>query len=73
MRLGPVNARRYHAFLLIGALVCPALFNLISAQPVGWLFVLAAPLLIKQARYVMRELSPAAMPPMLERTVKARY
>lgn len=50
-----------------------ALFNLISLHSLwGWLFVLAAPLLIKQARYVMRELSPAAMPPMLERTVKAR-
>lgn len=74
MRLGPVNARRYHAFLLIGALVCTALFNLISLHSLwGWLFVLAAPLLIKQARYVMRERSPAAMPPMLERTVKARY
>lgn len=35
VRLGPVNARRYHACLLIGALVCLALFNLISAQPVG--------------------------------------
>jgi len=71
VRLGPVNARRYHACLLIGALVCLALFNLISLHSLwGWLFVLAAPLLVKQARYVMRELSPAAMPPMLERTVK---
>ncbi len=58
VRLGPVNARRYHACLLIGALVCLALFNLISLQSLwGWLFVLAAPLLIKQARFVMRELS----------------
>ena len=71
VRLGPVNARRYHACLLMGALLCFALFNLISLHSLwGWLFVLAAPLLIKQARFVMRELSPAAMPPMLERTVK---
>ena len=71
VRLGPVNARRYHACLLMGALVCLALFNLISLHSLwGWLFVLAAPLLIKQARFVMRERSPAAMPPMLERTVK---
>ena len=53
VRLGPVNARRYHAFLLIGALVCNG-----AVQPVlctalwGWLFVLAAPLLIKQARFL---------------------
>lgn len=71
VRLGPVNARRYHAGLLVGALVCLALFNLFSLQSLwGWLFVLAAPLLIKQARFVLRELDPRTMPPMLERTVK---
>ncbi len=71
VRLGPVNARRYHACLLAGALLCLALFNLFSLQSVwGWLFLLATPLLFKQARFVMRELSPKAMPPMLERTVK---
>ena len=71
VRLGPVNARRYHAGLLVGALLCLALFNLFSLQSLwGWLFVLAAPLLIKQARFVLRELDPRAMPPMLERTVK---
>lgn len=72
VRLGAVNARRYHACLLMGTLVCLALFNLFSLQSLwGWLFILAAPLLIKQARYVMREMDPAAMRPMLERTVKA--
>ncbi|WP_342322805.1 1,4-dihydroxy-2-naphthoate polyprenyltransferase [Kosakonia sp. BYX6] len=71
VRLGPINARRYHAGLLIGALLCLALFNLFSLQSLwGWLFVLAAPLLIKQARFVLRERDPRAMPPMLERTVK---
>jgi 1,4-dihydroxy-2-naphthoate octaprenyltransferase len=35
VRLGPVNARRYHACLLIGALVCLALFNLISCTACG--------------------------------------
>ena len=71
VRLGPVNARRYHACLLLGALLCLALFNLISLRnPWGWLFLLATPLLVKQARYVMRERDPVAMRPMLERTVK---
>ncbi|MGY5959093.1 1,4-dihydroxy-2-naphthoate polyprenyltransferase [Kosakonia sp. BK9b] len=71
VRLGPVNARRYHAGLLAGALLCLALFNLLSLHsPWGWLFLLAAPLLIKQARFVLRERDPRAMPPMLERTVK---
>ena len=72
VRLGPVNARRYHAGLLAGALLCFALFNLISLHSLwGWLFLLAAPLLFKQARYVLRERDPRAMPPMLERTVKS--
>ncbi len=71
VRLGPVNARRYHVCLLMGALACLALFNLISLRsPWGWLFILAAPLLVRQARYVMRERDPLAMRPMLERTVK---
>lgn len=30
VRLGPVNARRYHACLLLGALLCLALFNLLT-------------------------------------------
>lgn len=72
VRLGPELARRYHAGLLIGALVCLAVFNLVWLQSLwGWLFVLAAPFLIKQARYVLREMEPVAMRPMLERTVKA--
>ncbi|MRT58211.1 1,4-dihydroxy-2-naphthoate polyprenyltransferase [Enterobacteriaceae bacterium RIT693] len=72
VRLGPVTARRYHAGLLIGALVCLALFNLIWLKSLwGWLFVLAAPLLLKQVAYVIREKDPIAMRPMLERTVKA--
>ncbi|WP_343135235.1 hypothetical protein, partial [Pseudomonas aeruginosa] len=55
----------------MGSLVCLALFNLFSLHSLwGWLFLLAAPLLVKQARYVMREMDPVAMRPMLERTVK---
>ena len=72
MRLGPINARRYHACLLMGTLVCLALFNLIAVHTLwGWLFLLATPLLVKQARFVIRHPDPADMRPMLERTVKA--
>ncbi|AVR01867.1 1,4-dihydroxy-2-naphthoate polyprenyltransferase [Pluralibacter gergoviae] len=72
VRLGPINARRYHACLLMGTLVCLALFNLIAVHtPWGWLFLLATPLLVKQARFVIRHPDPADMRPMLERTVKA--
>ncbi|KZE19678.1 1,4-dihydroxy-2-naphthoate polyprenyltransferase [Cronobacter sakazakii] len=72
VRLGPVVARRYHVGLLAGALVCLAVFNLLWLHSLwGWLFLLASPLLARQARFVLRETEPAAMRPMLERTVKA--
>ncbi len=72
VRLGPVNARRYHACLLMGTLLCLALFNLFAVHsPWGWLFLLATPLLVKQARFVISHREPADMRPMLERTVKA--
>ncbi len=71
VRLGPETARQYHAILLVGSLVCLALFNLIWLNSLwGWLFILSAPLLLKQARFVLNEKTPAAMRPMLERTVK---
>ncbi|KEA50347.1 MULTISPECIES: 1,4-dihydroxy-2-naphthoate polyprenyltransferase [Mangrovibacter] len=72
VRLGPYNARRYHVMLLIGALLCFALFNLFWLKQVwGWLFVLSAPLLLRQCRYILRETNPVAIRPMLEKTVKA--
>ncbi|ABU79017.1 1,4-dihydroxy-2-naphthoate polyprenyltransferase [Cronobacter sakazakii] len=72
VRLGPVVARRYHVGLLAGALVCLAVFNLLWLHSLwGWLFLLASPLLARQARFVLRETEPAAMRPMLERTLKA--
>ncbi|SQC15843.1 1,4-dihydroxy-2-naphthoate octaprenyltransferase [Klebsiella pneumoniae] len=56
---------------LLGALLCLALFNLLALHSAwGWLFILATPLLVKQARYVLRESDPLAMRPMLEKTVK---
>lgn len=71
VRLGPLNARRYHCCLLMGALVCLALFNLTSLHSLwGWLFILATPGLMQQARYVMHEQTPVAMVPMLGRAVK---
>ncbi|MDI7385111.1 1,4-dihydroxy-2-naphthoate polyprenyltransferase [Cronobacter dublinensis] len=72
VRLGPQAARRYHAALLAAVPGCLAAFNLLWLQsPWGWLFLLATPLLVRQARFVLRETEPAAMRPMLERTVKA--
>lgn len=72
VRLGPTNARRYHTALLMGAPLCLALFNLLALHSLwGWLFIVALPLLVKQARFVMTHHQPADMRPMLERTVKA--
>ncbi|MEW5562410.1 1,4-dihydroxy-2-naphthoate polyprenyltransferase [Enterobacter asburiae] len=72
VRLGPVNARRYHTVLLLGAPLCLALFNLLALHsPWGWLFILALPLLIRQVRFVLTHRDPVDMRPMLERTVKA--
>lgn len=72
VRLGPKNARRYHALLLIGAVLCFALFTLFNLSgPWGWLFVLAVPLLWRHALRVLRDPSPAGMRPMLEHMVKA--
>lgn len=71
VRLGPVNARRYHACLLAGAPLCLALFVLLEVHSLwGWMFILAAPLLVKQARFILSHLDPVDMRPMLERTVK---
>lgn len=67
-----LNGRRYHAVLLLGAPLCLALFNLMSRSHLwNWLFILAVPLLVKQARFVIHEREPVAMRPMLEQTVKA--
>lgn len=71
VRLGPVRARYYHAALVIGAIVCLALFALFNLKSwSGWLFILAIPALLRHIRYVLREQTPAAMRPMLESMVK---
>ncbi|RWR03227.1 1,4-dihydroxy-2-naphthoate octaprenyltransferase [[Pantoea] beijingensis] len=70
-RLGAINARRYHALLLSGALFCFGLFAFLAQTgPAGWLFLLASPLLYRQARHILLETSTVAMRPMLEKTVK---
>lgn len=71
VRLGAVNARRYHAMLLAGAMLCFAAFALFAAQSAGsWLFALALPLIVRQGRHILRETTAVAMRPMLEKTVK---
>lgn len=72
VRLGSCNARYYHAVLLFAALFCFALYAKLAALSApGWLFLLSAPLLFGQARFVIRHVSAIAMRPVLEKTVKA--
>ncbi|MEM6162471.1 1,4-dihydroxy-2-naphthoate polyprenyltransferase [Erwinia sp. P6884] len=72
VRLGALNARRYHAALLAGSLLCLSLFALVACQGLnGWLFMLSAPLLASQGRFIFRQTAPVAMRPMLGKTVKA--
>ncbi|KAA8998592.1 1,4-dihydroxy-2-naphthoate polyprenyltransferase [Affinibrenneria salicis] len=71
VRLGARKARCYHSALLLGAPLCLGLFALFYLHHwAGWLFLLAIPLLLQQARYVLRETSAISMRPMLEKTVK---
>jgi 1,4-dihydroxy-2-naphthoate octaprenyltransferase len=71
VRLGAHGARCYHALLLSAALACFALYSGAAGLPLtGWLFLLAAPLLWQQGRFILRENSTLAMRPMLEKTVK---
>lgn len=71
VRLGPQRARYYQVALLMGSMLCLAIFNLVWLRSIwGWLFILAAPMLARQARYVLDESSAQGMRPMLERTVK---
>lgn len=72
VRLGSVCARYYHAILIIAAIACLALFNLLYLRNwTGWIFILAIPLLVKHAVFVLREPSAAGMRPMLVHMVKA--
>ena len=71
VRLGAQRARCYHSLLLLTAPLCLALFAMFYLHTLaGWLFILTLPLLLKQAAYVRREISPFSMRPMLEKTVK---
>ncbi|MCX8959192.1 1,4-dihydroxy-2-naphthoate polyprenyltransferase [Erwinia psidii] len=71
VRLGATRARYYHLLLLAGAMLCFALFAIVnSLNMAGWLFLLAAPWLFRQGRYVLEQPSAVAMRPLLVTTVK---
>ncbi|VTQ65456.1 1,4-dihydroxy-2-naphthoate octaprenyltransferase [Campylobacter jejuni] len=71
VRLGPVNARRYHATLLTAAVLCLAVFSAVHLHHwTGWLFVLAIPMLAKHVMRVMDSKTSTEVRPLLEHMVK---
>ena len=66
VRLGPARARLYHWALLLGALLCALLFVLLDYDsPWQFLFLLAAPLLVRNGLAVQRRHEPPLLDPLL--------
>ncbi len=67
VRLGPERARLYHWFLLIGGLAAAVFYVALTAgSPWRWLFLLSAPLFIRNGLVVQRSQNPADLDPMLK-------
>ena len=72
VRLGPVNARRYHTVILTAAAICLAVFSAVYLHHwTGWLFLLAVPVLAIHIRRVNRAKTSMEVRPLLEHMVKA--
>jgi 1,4-dihydroxy-2-naphthoate octaprenyltransferase len=71
VRIGPRSGRLYHALLLAGAVALSAAFILVdSHSPWQWLFLLATPLLLRNALSVWR-LDGPELDPLLKQMVLA--
>lgn len=71
VRMGPEWGRKYHLFLLVGSVLCLALFAALEIHsPYGWLFILSAPLLFKHGKQVLTAADGAALRPMMATMVK---
>lgn len=71
VRLGPVNARRYHAIILTAAVLCLVIFSALHLPHwTGWLFILALPMLAKHLMRVMKSTTSTEVRPLLEHMVK---
>jgi 1,4-dihydroxy-2-naphthoate octaprenyltransferase len=72
VRLGPERARIYHWCLLIMAFVLAGLFCALTYESVWqFLFILATPLLLKNAATVTQTYDPIKLNPMLKQMVFA--
>ncbi len=66
VRFGPARARVYHWLLLMGGLGTAALYVVLTAgSPWRWLFLLSAPLFVRNALVVQRSGNAAELDPML--------
>ncbi|MBG8555695.1 1,4-dihydroxy-2-naphthoate polyprenyltransferase [Hymenobacter guriensis] len=67
VRLGPVKARQYHWLLLLLGFGCALLYVAFTYHsPWQWLFVLSAPLLLRNARLVWQRQDSAQLDPLLK-------
>jgi 1,4-dihydroxy-2-naphthoate polyprenyltransferase len=67
VRMGRVNAVRYHIFLLTMGLICSLAFGVMNwFSGWDWLFLVAVPLLIRNALAVARYHEPAQLDPYLK-------
>ncbi|WBO82927.1 1,4-dihydroxy-2-naphthoate polyprenyltransferase [Hymenobacter yonginensis] len=67
VRLGPQRARVYHAVLLTAGLVCAVLYVLLTYRsPWQWLFLLSAPLLVRNAAAVWQRHDSMQLDPLLK-------
>lgn len=67
VRLGPVRARRYHWLLLLLGFGCAVVYVALTYHSTWqWLFVLAAPLLLRNARAVWQRQDSLQLDPLLK-------
>ncbi|MBX0288815.1 1,4-dihydroxy-2-naphthoate polyprenyltransferase [Hymenobacter sp. HSC-4F20] len=67
VRLGPVRARRYHWLLLVLGFGCAVVYVALTYHsPWQWLFLLAAPLLIRNATQVWQRQESMQLDPLLK-------
>src|SRR6185436_3905685 len=68
VRLGSARSRTYHAFLILGGVICLLVFTLLTDHRlVQWLFLITLPLFGLHLRNVMASTDPHALDPELKR------
>ena len=68
VKLGKKNAQMYHAFLLIGALVCGIVYNLLApASAWQYIFLIISPLLFLNLKTVFQHNAPKELDPLLKK------